>query len=129
MGRRIAILVYSGEPACFVHALIKIYDLHSRSNDAIMILEGPAVTNIQKYSQEGDLFYRFYDNIRRANLITVCGDCAASQGVLEEAEKQKLHIIPNHPNSNHYSKMGFEVLRLVPRSCNFCETWDTVGFP
>lgn len=127
MKRRIAIFVSSGEPACIEHAIMKTTELYGNGDEVIMVIDGPAVASMVGYAQEGKACSNGYNELRRGGLIAaVCKDCAEKYRVLNEVVKQGLPLVKGHPDPNSYRERGFDVRSLVPKACNYCETWDEI---
>jgi hypothetical protein len=121
MNRRIAVFVGTGDPACFNHAL----DFHEKGNDVIMVIEGAAVKNLKDFSMENNFYSRYFVELRKAGLIApICHECALKYGALEDVKRLGLTTTHGHSNPDDYREKGYEILTLVPRACNFCETWD-----
>ena len=125
VGNRIAILISSGDKACFDHALIKACEFREMGREVVIMIEGGAVAKIAEYTDGRVYLSQTYARIRDEGLIVgVCEVCARQYGVLEEAKKQKLPLIGSHPNVEACRGRGYEVFALVPKACSCCEAWD-----
>jgi hypothetical protein len=125
MNRRIAVFICTSDPACFNHALANALDFHEKGNEVIMVIEGTAVKNLKGFLMENNFYSRYFVKLRKAGLITpICHGCALKYDALEDIKRLGLTTKHGHSNPNDYRENGYEILTLVPRACNFCETWD-----
>lgn len=110
--KKIAIVSFTGEMSCFVHALLNVWNYHQRGYETALIVEGASVARLADIGNSPQA--GLWQKIKEAGLVkSVCKACAAQMGTLAEAEKQGLPIdagLSGHSDLEVFTAQGFETI-------------------
>jgi hypothetical protein len=112
--KKIALLAYNGEPACFAHVMLYAVDFHTKGYEVKVVIEGAATSLISDLAKPGTPFANLYSQLREKGLLTcICRACSQKMGTLEEAERQGLTVVGDmqgHPSIEGFVRDGFTIL-------------------
>lgn len=110
--KKIAIVSFTGEMPCFIHALLNLWNYHQKGYETALIVEGAATARLEDITKSPHS--ELWEKIRAQGLIkSVCKACAAQMGTLQEAERQGLPIdaaLSGHSDLEVFSAQGYEII-------------------
>ncbi|ADQ13602.1 hypothetical protein [Halanaerobium hydrogeniformans] len=104
---------FTGNMMCFQHILLNALDLDSKGKEAAIVIEGEAVTLMQKLEESNNKHY--FEAKKRALIDCICKACSAQLGVLEYNQELDIPLKGNmsgHPAMESYIEQGFQVITL-----------------
>jgi len=110
---KIAFFPFKGEKMCFMHVLINAIDLHEKSAEVKIIVEGEAVKLIKVLEEEENKLYLKAKGFGLFDCI--CKACSVQMGVLDYNEKTGIPLKGNangHPAMYDYINNGYEIITL-----------------
>lgn len=112
--KKIVFFAFQGEKMCFSHILFNAIDLHEKSINCRIVIEGKATALVKELMQEENPLFA---KVLKLNLIdSVCKACANQMGVLEYIEKETDLTLNGdllgHPPMAPYIEEGFEIITL-----------------
>jgi hypothetical protein len=111
--RKIAFFAFRGDEMCFMHLVLNAMDLHKKGYPVKIIMEGEAVTIIEKLEKGENKPYLKAKGMGLFDCI--CKACSAKLGVLEFNETVGIPLKGNlegHPAMEDYIKEGYEIITL-----------------
>lgn len=116
MENKIVIFAFTGEPACFAHALLNGLDMQARGIEVKLVIEGKATALIRDLAEPGAPFGPLYTKTKQAGLIdAVCRACASKMGAVIAVEEQGLPLVDTlngHPAMTDYLARGYTVITI-----------------
>jgi hypothetical protein len=111
---KFALFVFNGEPMCFVHVLLNALDMHSRGQEARIIVEGAATRLIPELAQTGHPLHLLWQRTKDSGLVEgVCKACSQKMGTLAAAQEQQLALLDDmngHPGMARFRQAGYEIV-------------------
>ncbi len=111
--RKIAFFAFRGDDMCFMHLVLNAIDFHNKGVPVKIIMEGGAVTIIEKLEKSEN---KPYLRAKEMGLFDcICKACSAKLGVLEYNETVGIPLKGNlegHPAMEDYIKDGYEIITL-----------------
>lgn len=108
------LFAFRGDPLCFVHVLLNGIDLHERGRQGLIVIEGEAVTLVEKMSQPGHFLFTLYQKAKDLGLFTgACKACATKLKTIDAIEKEGIPLIgemSGHPAMGEFMEKGYEVI-------------------
>ncbi len=112
--KKVMLVVFNGEPMCFVHVLLNVLDMSERSWNTGIIMEGASTSLIPEIEKEGHFLHGLWTKVREKDLVEgVCRACSNKMGTLEAAEKAGLRLLDDmsgHPALSGYMEQGFKII-------------------
>lgn len=110
--KKIAVVSFTGEMPCFVHALLNVWNYHQRGYETALIIEGASAARLADIG--GSPQAGLWEKVKGAGLVkSVCKACAAQMGTLDAAESQGLPIdaaLSGHSDLEAFTARGFEII-------------------
>ncbi len=110
--RKIAIVSFTGEMPCFVHALLNVWNYHERGYETALIIEGASAARLAEIGASPQA--GLWEKIKQAGLVkSVCKACAAQMGTLGDAENQGLPIdaaLSGHSDLEVFTAQGYQII-------------------
>ena len=114
--KKVVVFAFSGDPACFAHAMLNAMDMKDRGYDVKVVIEGEATKLLSLLRNETKPYADVYRQFRDRGLIDrVCRACATKNGVVPVVIEQSLKFgddMAGHPAMAAYIAQGYEVLTL-----------------
>jgi len=110
---KFAFFAFNGNMMCFQHILLNALDLDDKGQKAKIIIEGEAVTLVQKLEESNNKHY--FEAKERALIDCICKACSASLGVLEYNKSTDIPLkgdMSGHPSMEAYTKQGYQIITL-----------------
>ena len=111
--KKIVIFAFKGDPMCFIHVLLNAKDMHEKGMEVKVVIEGEAVTLIQKLEESGDALYK---EAKDKGLIhSICKACSAKLGVLAYNETVGIPLIGDmngHVSMANFIEDSYDVITL-----------------
>jgi hypothetical protein len=108
------LFAFRGDPLCFVHVLLNGIDLHERGKQGLIVIEGDAVTLVEKMSQPGHFLSPLYQKAKSLGLFAgACKACATKLKAIDAIEKEGIPLIgemSGHPSMGGFMEAGYEVI-------------------
>jgi len=105
---------FSGDPACFAHAMLNAMDMKDRGYEVKVVVEGDATKLLSLLRNETKPFADVYRQFRDRGLIDcVCRACATKNGVVPVVIEQNLRFgddTAGHPAMATYMEQGYEIV-------------------
>jgi hypothetical protein len=112
--KKIVLFAFRGDPLCFVHVLLNGIDLYERGQEGLIVIEGDAVTLVEKMSQPGHFLSTLYQKAKGLGLFAgACKACATKLGAIEAIGKEDIPLIgemSGHPSMGGFMAEGYEVI-------------------
>lgn len=110
--KKIAIVSFTGEMPCFIHALLNVWNYHERGYEVALIVEGASAARLADITKSPQA--KLWEKIKAANLVrSVCKACAVQMNTLAEAEAQGLPIdsaLSGHSDLEVFTAQGYEII-------------------
>ena len=114
--KKVVVFAFSGDPACFDHAMLNAMDMKDRGYDVKVVIEGDATKLLSLLRNETKPYADVYRRFRDSGLIDgVCRACATRNGVIPVVIEQNLKLaddMAGHPAMATYMEQGYEVVTL-----------------
>jgi len=114
--KKVAVFAFSGDPACFAHAMLNAMDMKDRGYDVKVVVEGDATKLLSLLRNETKPYADVYRRFRDRGLIScVCRACATKNGVVPVVIEQNLAFgddMAGHPSMAACIEQGYEVLTV-----------------
>lgn len=110
---KFAFFAFNGNLMCFQHVLLNALDLDKKGHEAKIIIEGEAVTLLEKLESSNNKHY--FEAKENGIIDCVCKACSASLDVLEFNESIDIPLkgdMSGHPSMESYIKDGYEIITL-----------------
>jgi len=112
--KKTVVFAFSGDPACFAHAMLNAMEMKDRGYDIKVVVEGDATKLLSLLRNETKPFADVYRRFRERSLIdSVCRACATKNGVVPVIIEQGLKFgddMAGHPSMAAYMEQGYEVV-------------------
>ena len=99
---------------CFVHVLLNSLDLNEKGIGGKIILEGDAVTLIEKMVKSDNPLNKLYNKVKAQNLfIGACKACSIKLKMKDIMESEGIPLIGDmmgHPAMSEYIEQGYQIL-------------------
>jgi hypothetical protein len=108
-----AFFAFKGNLMCFQHILLNALDLDSKGQGVKIIIEGEAVTLIQKLEESDNKHY--FEAKEQGLIDCICRACSASLGVLEYNQSTDIPLkgdMSGHPAMETYINQGYQIITL-----------------
>ena len=111
---KIALIVFNGDPMCFIHVLLNALDMQAQAFDCRIIIEGAATGLIPELAGREHPLNKLWEKTKAAGLVDgVCRACSQKTGALAAAQEQGLALLDElngHPSMARYRSAGYEIL-------------------
>ncbi len=112
--KKIVLFAFRGDPLCFVHVLLNGIDLHERGKEGLIVIEGDAVTLVEKMSQPGHFLSTLYQKAKGLGIFAgACKACATKLKAIDAIKKEEIPLIgemSGHPAMGGFMAEGYEVI-------------------
>jgi hypothetical protein len=112
--KKVILVVFNGDPLCFIHVLLNALDMKDKGYDARIVMEGAATKLIPEMAMAQNPLHLLWNKARNSLVIEgVCRACSQKMGVLKAAEAQELKLLDDmagHPGMASYLEEGFEII-------------------
>jgi hypothetical protein len=109
-----ALVVFNGDPMCFIHVLLNALDMKERGHEAKIVMAGAATKLIPDLYVEGNPLHGLWKKCLAADAVAgVCLACATKLGVREATEAHGLRWMgemAGHPSLAALRADGYEVI-------------------
>lgn len=109
-----ALVVFNGDPMCFIHVLLNALDMDASGLDCRIIVEGAATGLIAALAEKTHPLNTLWEKTKAAGLVEgVCKACSQKMGSLEAAREQGLALLDEmngHPSIVRYQTQGYEII-------------------
>jgi hypothetical protein len=111
---KIILVVFNGDPMCFIHVLLNSLDMAERGAGGRIIIEGAAAKLVPQLERKDFPLNELWEKVKAGDLIEgVCRACAKKTGVLEDVQEMNLPLlsyIAGHPSLARYRQEGYEII-------------------
>jgi hypothetical protein len=93
--------------------LLNVLDLDEKGHETKVIIEGEAVTLIQKLEESNNKLY--FEAKEKGLIDCICRACSAKLGVLKYNQSTEIPLkgdMSGHPSMKSYIEAGFEIITL-----------------
>jgi len=108
------LVVFNGDPMCFIHVLLNALDMKAREFDCRVIVEGAATQLIPVLAEPDHPLNGLWQKTKSAGLVEgVCKACSQKMGTLAAAQEQGLALLDEmngHPSLARYRLEGYEII-------------------
>lgn len=112
--KKTALIVFNGDPMCFIHVLLNALDMKARDVDCRIVVEGAATKLIPDLAGRDHPLNRLWEKTKDAGLVEgVCRACSQKTGALAAAQEQGLALLDEmngHPSMARYRSEGYEII-------------------
>ncbi len=112
--KKVVLVVFNGDPMCFIHVLLNALDMKDKGYDARIVMEGASTKLIPELDLEKNPLHTLWNNAKKNQMVEgVCRACSHKMGVLKAAEAQGLKLLDEmagHPRLASYLEEGFEIM-------------------
>ncbi|MCA1794637.1 MAG: cytoplasmic protein [Desulfobacteraceae bacterium] len=112
--KNVVLFAFRGDPLCFVHVLLNGIDLHERGKQGLIVLEGDAVTLVEKMAKPDHFLSKLYQQAKSLGIIHgACKACSAKLKATKAVEKEGIPLIGDmagHPAMGDFLANGYEVI-------------------
>ncbi len=113
-GKDVVLFTFRGDPMCFIHVLLNGIDLHERGRQGLIVLEGDAVTLVEKMAEPGHFLSKPFQKAKSLGIIHgACKACSAKLKATEAVEKENIPLIGDmagHPAMGEFLANGYEII-------------------
>lgn len=110
---KFAFFAFNGNLMCFQHILLNALDLNDKGKEAKIIIEGEAVTLVQKLEESKNKHY--FEAKKKGLIDSICKACSASLDVLEYNQSTDIPLkgdMSGHPSMEAFIKEGYQIITL-----------------
>lgn len=108
------IFAFRGDPMCFIHVLLNGMDLHEKGQDGSIIIEGEAVSLVEKMAQPGHFLNGPYTKAKQMGIILgACKACSVKLEADAAVEKEGIPLIGDmngHPSMAAMIEKGYNII-------------------
>ena len=112
--KKTALVVFNGDPMCFIHVLLNALDMKARDYDCHIVVEGAATQLIAALAGDDHPLHKLWEKTKAAGLVAgVCKACSQKMGTLEAAREQGLALLDDmngHPSLAAYKDQGYDII-------------------
>jgi hypothetical protein len=112
--KKIALFVFNGDPACFIHVLLNGLDMDAKGMYGRIVVEGAATALLPKLADTSNPLHKLWEKAKSRGIVDgICKGCAQKMGTVEEAVNQGLTLLDDlsgHPAMSRYIADGFDVI-------------------
>lgn len=112
--KKIALIAYDGELACFAHVMLYALDFDSKDYEVKVVIEGSATRLITELVRPDAPFTNLYREMLDKNLLAcICESCSVKMGTFMAAQEQGLTIngeMKGHPSLERFVNEGYEII-------------------
>ena len=112
--KKIALIVFNGDPMCFIHVLLNALDMKEKGYDAKIIIEGAATKLIPELEKKDHPLHKLWKQAKGSGLVDgVCKACANKMETIKAAKAQglsRLEDMLGHPAMARYHDAGYEII-------------------
>jgi hypothetical protein len=112
--KKIALIVFNGDPVCFIHVLLNGLDMKEKGMLGRIIVEGAATALLPKLAEASNPLHKLWEKAKAEAIVDgVCKGCAHKMGTVDEAVRQGLTLLDDmsgHPSMSRYIEQGFDVI-------------------
>lgn len=113
-GSKTVLFAFRGDPMCFIHVLLNGIDLHERGRLGLIVLEGDAVTLVEKMAKPDHFLSKPFQKAKSLGIIHgACKACSAKLKATQAVEKEGIPLIGDmagHPAMGAFLANGYEVV-------------------
>lgn len=110
---KFAFFAFNDNLMCFQHILLNAIDLDNKDKEAKIIIEGEAVTLVQKLEESNNKHY--FEAKERGLIDCICKACSASLDVLEYNQNTDIPLkgdMSGHPSMEAFTDEGYQIITL-----------------
>jgi len=111
--KKYAFFAFKGEVMCFNHVLINALEMKAKGDEALIILEGEAVSLVETLEKSG---HPVFKEAKDSGMIDcICKACSIKMGALEYNQKCGIPLcdeLNGHPSMLRYMKKGYDIITL-----------------
>ncbi len=111
---KVALVVFNGDPMCFIHVLLNALDMNERQIEARIVIEGAATQLLPELEKEEHFLHGLWEKVKAADLVEgVCKACANKMGTLAKAKELGFALLDEmsgHPSLSHFRSQGYEII-------------------
>ncbi len=112
--KKVMLVVFNGEPMCFIHVLLNALDMAERSYEVGIIVEGASTKLIPDLEKKEHFLNGLWKKVKDKGLVEgVCRACSNKMGTLRAAEEAGLTLLDDmsgHPSLAGYMERGFSIV-------------------
>ncbi len=112
--KKVMLVVFNGEPMCFIHVLLNALDMAEMTYEVGIIVEGASTKLIPDLEKKDYFLNGLWQKVRDKGLVEgVCRACSNKMGTLTAAEEAGLTLLDDmsgHPSLARYMEKGFSIL-------------------
>ena len=112
--KKTLLVVFNGEEMCFIHALLNALDMHEKSYQVKIIMEGVSTALLPRLEKNGHFLHPLWEKVKANGLIEgVCKACSNKMGTLKVAEEIGLSLLSDmsgHPSLARYIDEGYNII-------------------
>lgn len=112
--KKYALVVFNGDPMCFIHVLLNALEMHAKGHTARIIIEGAATKLLPELEKKDNFLHTLWQKAKAADLVAgVCKACSNKLGTLEVARELGFTLLDEmsgHPSLIRYRENGFELI-------------------
>lgn len=113
-GKNVVLFAFRGDPMCFIHVLLNGIDLHERGRQGLIVLEGDAVTLVEKMAKPDHFLSKPFQKAKSLGIIHgACKACSTKLKATQAVEKEGIPLIGDmagHPAVGAFLANGYEVI-------------------
>ncbi|HKL00641.1 MAG TPA: cytoplasmic protein [Desulfotignum sp.] len=113
-GKNVVLFAFRGDPMCFIHVLLNGIDLHERGRHGLIVLEGDAVTLVEKMAKPDHFLSKPFQKAKSLGIIHgACKACSAKLKATEAVKKEGIPLIGDmagHPAMGAFLADGYKVI-------------------
>ncbi len=112
--KKYALVVFNGDPMCFIHVLLNALEMHTKGHVARIIIEGAATKLLPELESKEHFLHALWQKAKAAGLIEgICKACSNKLGTLAAARELGFTLLDEmsgHPSLTRYREEGFELI-------------------
>ncbi len=111
---KVALVVFNGDPMCFIHVLLNALDMKAKAYDCRVIVEGAATKLVAALAAGDHPLHALWEKTKAQGLVAgVCKACSQKMGVLDAAKEQGLALLDDmngHPSMAGIRDQGYDII-------------------
>lgn len=112
--KKVALVVFNGDPMCFIHVLLNALDMAAGQVEARIVIEGAATQLLPELEKEDHFLHGLWEKVKSAGLVDgVCKACSNKMGTLATARELGFTLLDEmsgHPSLSRYRSEGYEII-------------------
>lgn len=113
---KVVFFAFSGEPVCFMHAILNALDLEEQGMWGEIVFEGKSTDLIPLISKPDHYIYPLFEQAKeRGMFYGACHSCANKMKVAEFFEKENIPLIGDmsgHPPMSDFIRQGYTIITI-----------------